>query len=94
MNIETKTLYDKAWNEIQIERFNQRLIYIARIFSYDKFIGIDEKILQSNRYYFNDFFDYMYDLPLSKLEELDQESHANAFHYAEILRRRNTINGE
>ena len=73
MTTETLNLCKKVNADLQIERFNTRMCYISRIFDYDKHLGVDQKILKRNKYYYNDGFDQLMELTLEQLEEVDQQ---------------------
>lgn len=80
-----KAAAEKVWADLQVERHNERMEYIRRIFNADKFIGIDQKILARNPFYYNDLFDHLYDMKLWDLEELDKEMHLICEQYGKIL---------
>jgi len=69
------------------DKYNMRMIYIQRIFNYNKFIGIEDKQLKRNSYYFNDTFDYLYGLNFYELEDLDQTSHGLSETYSRIVQK-------
>ncbi len=57
--------------ELQVERFNTRMILIARCFEYDRRLEVDVKSLRIDPYYYNNFFDMLFDMPYYKLEEFE-----------------------
>ena len=79
------------WNT---DKHNMRMIYIQRIFNYNKFIGIEDKQLSRNPYYFNDTFDYLYGLNFYDLEDLDQQLHGLSETYSRIMARNNSEGDE
>jgi len=55
--------------ELQTERFNTRMMLISRLFSHDRFLGVDEKSLKIDRLYYAHEFDLLMDMSLCELEE-------------------------
>lgn len=82
----TKEEFDSFKQRYDQDKFNQRMVMIARIFEYDVFLSIDEKILSKNPYYYNDQFDRLYDMNFYELEELEQEMHDSVESYGRILK--------
>ncbi len=85
MTQEIYNLCNKINKDLQIERFNERLCYIGRIFEYDKVIGADIKFLNKNPLYYNDVFDGLYEMPLERLERIDKEMSEAVNHYKQQL---------
>lgn len=84
----SSTEFETVKSNWATEKYNMRMIYTQRIFNYNKFIGIEDKQLKFNPYYFNDTFDYLYGMNFYDLEELDQTSHGLSETYLEILNKK------
>ncbi len=77
--------------ELQIERFNQRMIHIARCFDYDRFLFIDVKSLETDPLWYNNQFDILMAMPLDELEQHEIESFKITKDYGEsIVTQKNT----
>lgn len=62
---------NKVNAELQAERFNTRMILIARCFEYDKELLVDVLSLKIDRLYYNNYFDQLFDMPYWELEEFE-----------------------
>ncbi len=79
-DLEQKEYYDKIINHYfsdenfeAVLKHNEKICLIHRIFSRNKFIGIEEKCLKFDKYYYNNLFNRLYDYSNTELEKLDQE---------------------
>lgn len=77
--------FEKFKTRYDTDKYNQRMILIARIFEYDKFLGVDVKQLKRNPNYYNDQFDYLYDMNFYELEEFEQKMHELVTTFGQVL---------
>ncbi len=65
----------------RIEEQAERLLLIKQLFGYDKFLGEDIKQLKTNRHYYGDYFDVLYDMEIEELRRLDESIGNEAARY-------------
>jgi len=90
MTTEMLLACNKVKAELQTERFNQRMIHIARCFEYDKFIGVDVRSLKTDRLYYNHYFDMLMDMNLEDLEAWEVKIFKITKDYGEAINRYGT----
>lgn len=78
---------EKINTELQTERFNTRMVHIARCFQYDHFLGVDTKMLQKDRFYYNDYFNLLYGMKLDELEQCEIKMFQITKDYGESITR-------
>lgn len=69
---------------IRIEEYNSTIVYIQRIFEYELFLGVLGRQVRRNKYYYNDRFNFLYDLSFCELENLEQMIHGLVIQYSNI----------
>ncbi len=67
--------------ERQLANFNYRICLIKTIFDRERLLGIDKVQERSNKYYYNDRFDFLYSKDIYVLESIDLELEGIAEHY-------------
>jgi len=82
------TTIEQMVNALQsdaVTEHNTRMCYIQRVFEYNKCLGVEEKQLSRNKYYYNDLFDCLYDMELKALEAHEQIVHEYYIRYTQTL---------
>lgn len=64
---------NRVKHSLQIEQANSRLVLIARCFDHDKRLGVDIRSLRNDKYYYNNYFNQLYDMNYYSLEEFEQK---------------------
>jgi hypothetical protein len=84
----TLAICNKINADLQIERFNERMVLIARCFEYDKFLGVPERELRlGNHLYYNNYFDQLMDMKLWDLEDWEVKMFKITKDYGDAINR-------
>jgi len=67
------------------EKRNMRIVLIQEIFKHEKFIGLLDRKVAKDPYYYNQRFDELYDMNFYELEELEQKTSGYAKDYSELI---------
>jgi len=77
-------LTPEQWEQVISER-TERILLIKQIFGYDKFLGVDVKELQTNKYYYNDFFNQLWDMTTEELRWWEDKLGLEVANYQSII---------
>lgn len=88
MTQEMLMLCNKINSDLQAERFNQRMVHVARCFEYDRFLLIDIKSLATDPLYYNSYFDQLMSMSLEELEEWEIKMFKITKDYGESITKR------
>lgn len=72
------------WVKLIDER-TERFLLIKNLFGYNKFLGEDVKQLTTNKYYYNDYFNLLWDMSLKELREYEKNMGNEVAYYQSMI---------
>lgn len=80
-----KSATSETLDPIGVERFNCRCVIIARLFSYNRFLGIEERASGMGISYFGINFDRWYDIEMGDLMDYEIWVEGLVYQYGELM---------
>lgn len=71
----------------ELEKANERISIIDRIFKVEKYTGILDRQLKRNKYHYNDLFNLLYEMNYYKLKDMEEKYEDIAKKYLELTKK-------